>query len=63
MTVSSFRICHLVNADVYIHDAPDGLADELQVPEPVVLLLGGHEGDVEVAQVVVHCPAPAVTAS
>ena len=54
---------YLVDADVHIHDAPDGGADELEVPEPVVLLLCGHEGDVEVAQVVVHCAAPAVSAS
>mgnify|MGYP006863510906 CR=1 FL=1 len=59
----SFHNRHLVDANVHIHDAPYGGADELQVADPAVLLLGGHEGDVEVAQVVVHSPTPAVTPS
>ena len=57
----SFHNRHLVDTNVLIHDAPNGGADELQVADPTVLLLGGHEGDVEVAQVVIHCPAPAIT--
>ena len=61
--IMSSHECHLVDANVHIHDAPDGGADELQVADPVVLLLGGHEGDVEVTQVVVHSPTPAVTSS
>ena len=61
--VSVFYVDHLIYAYIHIHDASDGVAYELKVLKPVVVLLAGHEGDVEVTQIVIHRPAPAVTAS
>lgn len=40
-------------------EQPQGVGDHLQVPPPVVCLLGGEEGQVEVAQVVVDGPPAA----